>query len=176
MKMTSWFKLTVLAAATAATMGANAAAINAGTITVNGRINTTGCVIDAASTSAAIELGTIIAADFGGVKGAKSPSKDFKIHLTQCPEAQAGVSLTANGTASTADTKLLAVTGVTGIGLALYNPDDTQINLNTASAVTTIDATSHEANIPLRAAAVYTGGDVTEGQFTATTNFTLTYN
>lgn len=173
MKMTSWFKLSVLAVATAASVGAYAG--DTGTITVNGRINSTGCVIDAASTAAPVEMGTIITGGFT-TPGDKSTAKDFTIHLTQCPETQTGVSLTANGTANTTNTKLLAVNGVTGVGLALYNADDSQIDLKSPSAVTAIDATSHEATIPLKAALVYTGGTVNEGQFTATTNFTLTYN
>lgn len=174
MKMTSLLKMGVLAAAVTASMGAYADN-SLGSITVTGTIISAGCSVDAASIAAPVELGVLPVADFKAA-GDHSALVPFSVHLTACPISQAGVNLSTSGAADATNSKLIAVTGVTGLGVAIYNADDTQINLNSASAFAAIDQGTAEATIPLKAAAMSNGGMVTDGEFTATTNFTLSYN
>lgn len=175
MKMTSFFKMSVLAAGMVAAMGANAAD---GTLQISGNIIASGCTVDSASLATPVAMGVLQSADFAAV-GTISAKQDIAINLTGCPTSQAGVMLSASGSADATNDQLLALSAdstATGLGIALYNKDGALIPMNAASAAAPIDAEAGTATINLQAAAMSTAEDVTGGDFTATTNFTLSYN
>lgn len=175
MKLTSLFKMSVLAAGMVAAMGANAAD---GTINVSGSIIATGCEVDATSIAAPVALGDLSPENFATV-GSISAKQNINIALTSCPTTQAGVKLTATGAADATNNQLLALSTdsvARGLGIALYNADGTLIPMNSPSASAAINAETGVATIALQAAAMSTATSVTGGAFTATTNFTLSYN
>jgi major type 1 subunit fimbrin (pilin) len=175
MKMDSFFKMSVLAAGLVAAMGANAAD---GTLNVTGSLISSGCTVDSASLAAPVALGELQSSDFAAV-GDISDKHDIVINLTSCPTSQAGVMLSASGAADATNDELLALAAdstATGLGIALYNKDGALIPMSSASAAAAIDAETGAATINLQAAAMSTAEHVTGGDFTATTNFTLSYN
>lgn len=175
MKINTFFKMSVLAAGMVAAMGANAAD---GTINVAGTIIDTGCQVDAAGIAAPVALGDLVPADFPTI-GSISAKKDINIVLTGCPASQTGVALTALGAADATNNQLLALNGdsaATGLGIALYNMDGSLIPMNSSSALAAINSETGSATIALQAAAMSTAEAITGGTFTATTNFSLTYN
>lgn len=174
MKVTSFFKMSVLAAGMVAAMGANA---EDGTITVSGTVIAAGCEVDAASIAAPIVFNDLDAGALSTV-GTISDKQDINIALTACPVSQAGVMFTASGTADATNNQLLALSGdsvATGMGIAIYNKDGDLIPMNSASAAAAIDAETGTATIALQAAVMSTAV-VTAGTFAATTNFSLIYN
>ena len=175
MKLNTFVKMSVLAAGMVAAMGANAAD---GSLSVSGQIIASACQVDAASISAPINMGTLVPAGFPTV-GSISQKKDINVVLTACPLSQAGVMLTATGSADAVNNELLALnsdSAATGLGIALYNMDGSLIPMNSPSAAAAIDPTTGGATIALQAAAMSTADTVSSGAFTATTNFTLSYN
>ncbi|WP_426785921.1 fimbrial protein (plasmid) [Rahnella variigena] len=175
MKLNTFFKMSVLAAGMVAAMGANAVD---GTINVGGTIIETGCQVDAASIAAPVDLGELVPGNFPTI-GSISDKKDINVVLTGCPVTQAGVVLTALGAADATNNQLLALNGdstATGLGIALYNMDGSLIPMNSSSAVAAINAETGSATISMQAAAMSTADTVTGGAFSATTNFSLTYN
>ncbi|MCM2444767.1 MULTISPECIES: fimbrial protein [Rahnella] len=175
MKINTFFKMSVLAAGMVAALGANAAD---GTINVGGTIIETGCQVDAASIAAPVALGDMASTSFPTI-GSISAKKDINVVLTECPVTQSGVSLIALGAADATNNELLALNDestAAGLGIALYNMDGSLIPMNSSSAVASINAETGSATIAMQAAAMSTAEKVTAGAFTATTNFSLTYN
>jgi major type 1 subunit fimbrin (pilin) len=175
LKLNTFFKMSVLAAGMVAALGANA---SDGTITVNGSIIATGCQVDAASIAAPVVLGDLSPENFPAI-GSISEKQNINVVLTACPTTQAGVKLTAIGTPDATNDQLLALNSdstATGLGIALYNSDGSLIPMNSPSASAAIDAETGGATVALQAAAMSTAAQVTGGAFTATTNFTLSYN
>lgn len=167
--------MSVLAAGMVAAQGANAAD---GTLNITGTVIATGCTVDAASIAAPVALGDLQASAFTAV-GDISEKKDITINLTECPVTQSGVMMTATGATDATNSELLGLSGdsvATGLGIALYNKGGALIPMNSASVAAPIDAETGVATINLEAAAMATSASVTGGDFTATTNFTLTYN
>ncbi|TDS92768.1 MULTISPECIES: fimbrial protein [Rahnella] len=175
MKMTSFFKMSVLAAGMVAAMGANAG--DTGVLNVTGTVIASSCVVDPSSTTD-VPMGTLSAADFTAV-GSISPKQDITLNLTGCPLSQTGVMFAANGAADATNNQLLALSAdsiASGLGIALYNKGGDLIPMHSASAAAPIDAEAGTATINLEAAAMSTADAVTGGAFNATTTFTLSYN
>ena len=175
MKLNVFSKVSILAAVMVAAMGANAAD---GTLQITGNVIASGCTVDSASLATPVALGELQSADFAAV-GTISEKQDIAINLTGCPTSQAGVMLSASGSADATNDQLLALSAdstATGLGIALYNKDGALIPMSSASAAAPIDAEAGTATINLQAAAMSTAENVTGGDFTATTNFTLSYN
>ena len=174
MKVTSFLKMSVLAAGMVTAMGANAID---GTISVTGSTIETGCIIQGGHLLSTISLGNLIPDNFPTV-GSISEKKDVVIVLAACPATQTGVKLTTAGTPDTTNNQLLALSSnssATGLAIAMYNKGGMLIPINTASAVATISE-DRTARIELQAAAISTATTVTSGDFSATTEFNLTYN
>ncbi|MDH2898240.1 fimbrial protein [Rahnella variigena] len=175
MKMTSFFKMSVLAAGMVAAMGANAA--DTGTLNVTGSLVATTCSVDAGSTTD-VAFDTLSATSFAAV-GAISEKKDIVLNLTACPVSQTGVMFTANGASDATNNQLLALGSdsvATGLGIAIYNKGGDLIPMHSASAAAPINAETGVATINLEAAAMSTAEAVTGGAFNATTTFVLSYN
>lgn len=176
MKMTSFFKMSVLAAGMVAAMGANAG--DTGTLNVTGTIIASSCVVDTVNSTPEVDLGTISATNFATV-GTISTKKDITLALTGCPLSQTGVMFAANGAPDATNNQLLALSGdsvASGLAIALYNKGGDIIPMRSSSAAAPIDAEAGTATINLQAAAMSTAEEVTSGAFTATTTFTLSYN
>ncbi|WP_435955426.1 fimbrial protein [Dryocola sp. BD626] len=173
MKMTSFFKMSVLAAGMVAAMGANAAD---GKLQVTGTVIQGACAVDASSTTD-VSFDEIQGTTFNAV-GAVSQKKDITLNLTGCPTAQTGVMFTAGGAVHADNDQLLAISSpsVTGLGIAIYNKGGEIIPMRSTSAPAAIDPDSGTATINLEAAAMSTAAAVTGGDFTATSSFVLTYN
>jgi len=175
MKMTSFFKMSVLAAGMVAAMGANAG--DTGTLNVTGTLIATSCTVDASSTLD-VPFDTLSAESFADV-GAISEKKDIVLNLTECPISQTGVIFTANGASDATNNQLLALASdstASGLGIAIYNKGGELIPMHSASAAAPINAETGVATINLEAAAMSTSTDVTGGAFNATTTFVLSYN
>ncbi|MGY2799621.1 major type 1 subunit fimbrin (pilin) [Ewingella americana] len=176
MKMTSLFKMGVLAAGLIAAMGASAAD---GTVNISGKIIAAGCVIQGASTVAAqIDFGTLTPASFPAV-GTLSPKKDVNFTLENCPTSVTSTKLIFTGTASVTDAALFALdpsSTATGLGIALFNKNGSQIPANGSSVVFPIDATTHTATIALQTAVKSTEKTVGGGTFVSRAIFAMTYN
>jgi len=176
MKMTSFFKMSVLAVGMVAALGANAA--DDGTINITGELLASACQVDAASISSPIALGDIASGTFAKV-GDASTKMPFSIHITDCPDSVTEVMMAAVGTKDATNQDLLALASdslAAGLGIALYNNDDSQIKMGNTTAPVAISADTHEATIAMKAAAVSTAASVAGGAFSANTNFILSYN
>lgn len=174
MKVTSFLKFSVLAAGMVAAMGANAAD---GTITVAGSTVASGCIINYYDKAATITLGNMTPSTFTTV-GSSSEKKDITIKLTDCPSTLTGVKFTAIGAADKDNNQIIALSAgstASGLGIALYNKSGALIPVNSPSAAATI-AADGTAKIELQAAAMSTSAQVASGDFSATTEFNLTYN
>ncbi len=176
LKLNTFVKMSVLAAGMVAAMGANAE--DTGTISVSGTFLATACQIDAESIAAPIALGDISSATFANV-GDTSLKQPFSIRVTDCPDSVANVMMAANGTKDSTNQDLLALGADSiahGLGIGIYNNDDTLIKMGNTSAPVVIATETHDATIQLKAAAVSTSTSVSGGSISANTNFVLSYN
>lgn len=177
MKMTSLFKMSILAAGMIVALGANAA--ESGTLTVAGSVISGACSIDAASIAAPVDLGTVDPSALATEVGAISSKTAFNIHLTDCPSGIESVKFTATGAADATNNQLLGLASgseASGFGIAIYDDANTLVPMQTMSKQYTVNTDTGEANIALQAAAMSTSTSVVAGQFSAMTNFGISYN
>ncbi|QMV52096.1 fimbrial protein [Ewingella americana] len=175
MKMTSLFKMSMLAAGMFAALGANAAD---GTINVNGSIVAAGCVVEGAETVTEVNFGTLSPQNFTAV-GTISDKKDVSFVLKDCPASLTSAKLVFMGRTDTTNTQLVQLYDTSkakGIGIALYKKDGGMIPMNTTSEPFPIDAETGTAAIALQAAVMSTSEVVSGGDFTAVAFFTMSYN
>jgi major type 1 subunit fimbrin (pilin) len=174
--MNRTLKLTLIAALFSS-LGVSVANASEGTLIFSGSLVEASCSIDPSSTTD-VPLGEVDATAFSTV-GDISPKRDITINLTGCPTSQTGVTLTNTGQADATNNNLLAVSGdssATGLGVAIYNKGGELIPMASASAAAPIDPETGTATINLEAAAMSTAESVGAGDYTATTNFELSYN
>lgn len=181
-------KFKLLAVATVASFGLLSTAMAApaadqghGKITFFGSIIDAPCSIKAGDEDQTINLGSI--SNVALVNGGKSTSKPFYINLENCsfgdPAAKNKVSVTFTGSASTADPKLLGITGsAKGAGVAMTAQGGADlIKLGEATKAQTL--TDGNNTLAFAAYVQGEGGDITtitEGAFQAVTDFQLSYN
>lgn len=169
---------TVMAGAVAMALvsfGANAANQGSGTVNFKGEIIDTPCGIAPESADQSIDFGQISKAHLNA-KGT-SVKKDVDIKLVNCElgGAQKTVQVTFNGQTVDAGKTMLGAS-TTGAGIMMAGQDGKPVVFGTATAAVPVA----NGNNTLHYQAWVTAADanapaVTEGAFSAVTNFTLAY-
>lgn len=146
-----------------------------GTVKFKGEIIAAPCGIAPESSDQTIDFGQISKAQLNA-KGT-SVKKDVEIKLVNCElsSAQKAVQVTFNGQTIDADNKMLGVSN-TGAGIVMVGQDGKNVVFGTATAAIPV----MNGNNTLHYQAWVTAADsktptVTEGAFTAVTDFTLAY-
>lgn len=175
---------TLLAAAMAfgVAMTAQAADQGHGKVTFKGSIIDAPCSVATDSIEQEVDFGQLSAASLSTLNGnsGQSQPKNFQINLENCgfgnPAKNNNVTVTYSGMADAKNAKLLGVTGTAkGIGIALTDGSGTQIELMKPTAPQPLQDGDNTLSF---AAFVQNNGastTVTEGDFSAITNFTLAY-
>ncbi|MBF4180417.1 fimbrial protein [Lelliottia nimipressuralis] len=172
-------KSTYLALTLASCMGlvAHTASAADGTINFTGALTADTCTVDTASQNYTVNMGQVAKTVFTAT-GTAGPQTAFQLTLSACPASVTGVQFTpTSGAVNTTNTDLLALASgstATGVGIALYDGNGTQIPYRSASTQV-YPVTDGAATINLSAALVSTADNVTSGDFTATTPFYITY-
>jgi major type 1 subunit fimbrin (pilin) len=155
--------------------GANAAD---GTITFNGEIITAACTVDTADANQTVDLGTVSSTAFGSA-GTTASSAPINIKLTACDPAITKVGVRFDGLTDSDNPNLLRVNGgASGVGIALYETDNTLIPINTSSASKALigGATATELNFIAKYMATVPAASITAGPANGTAQFTIDYN
>lgn len=149
-----------------------------GTITFSGSVIAAAC--DIPTPNLDIPMGTVTQSALPNI-GAVAATKSFQIELTGCPDLSASglttLSVAFSGERDNDNHNLLSLdesSTAEGIAIGLYENDNTAININNASKPLTLQ----QGDIPLQfiAKIVATKSSITAGNFTATTDFSITYN
>lgn len=154
----------------------NAEALNAhGTVKFVGEIVDSACSIDPEAMDQTVELGQI--SNQLLEKGGESPIRPFQIHLQGCSiETAKSVSVTFSGNTADADKKQLAIEGTAkGAAISLNNQHTGQeIVMGTPQKI--VDLLEGDNTLEFGAKVVKVASeDVKSGQFSATTNFVISY-
>lgn len=149
-----------------------------GTINFTGNIIEQTCEVTPGDENQIVNLGDVAKSDLDGSVGKVSAAKRFSIGLVNCPESMSMVAVRFAGTPHSEDANILALstgsTPATGVGVALYEVNDTFIPLNSDSVKQNI--VNNAAQLDFVAKYRSTSADVTAGSANAVTNFTLVYN
>lgn len=113
----------------------------------------------------------------------KSPAEPVVLTLRNCPAGLAGKSIrmtftAPGGTTTVGGKKMLNTTGDTGLVIALQQPGGTAIEPGTEFSPGTVEKTGTGTDNAVRLEAVLVKPDgvtLTEGLYSATTTFTVTY-
>lgn len=148
-----------------------------GVINFTGNITGTACVVDPSSIAQPVELGTVATTAFSGGNGATAAAKRFNIVLKSCPASVSSASISFDGTPSSANPSILALTSgqtATNVGVAIYEQDNaTLIPVGSPSVSVTL---RENANNTLTYFAKYMAtGAVGAGTANSSTSFTVTY-
>ncbi|EGQ9299077.1 type 1 fimbrial protein [Vibrio parahaemolyticus] len=149
----------------------------------HGVVNFTGAIIDSAcsispeSMDQTVNMGLISSALLES--NGETPIRPFSVHLESCStETAKAATITFNGHSDSVDTKRLAISGTgKGAAIALVNQhDNSEIELGTkTSAISLVEG---DNVLKLGAKLVSNLGEeekATAGEFTATTNFIISY-
>jgi type 1 fimbria pilin len=177
-------KLTNIALATVLSLGmvslANADA-GSGKVKFEGKIIDAPCSIAPESLDQTKSFGQV--ANVALVNGGKSSVLNFDIKLQGCDiSSKNKVEVTfagPNGGAAGDNNTLLAITGqAKGASIAMFDGSNQPIILGTATTVQNLIAGNNTLSFSafLQGHAGTALGDIEEGDFTSTTNFTLAYN
>ncbi|AHG19167.1 hypothetical protein Z042_05720 [Chania multitudinisentens RB-25] len=153
----------------------------------SGKVNFTGKIIDAPCSIAPESIDQTKSfgqvANVALVNGGKSSVLNFDIKLQGCDLSgtKNKVQVTFGGSSggATGNTNtLLAITGARGASIAMFDGSNQPITLGTATTVQNllVGANTLSFSAYLQGHAGTTLADITEGDFTSTTNFTLAYN
>lgn len=160
-------------------MTAHAADQGHGKVTFTGSIIDAPCTISPDSIDQTVDLGQVAKSSL--LNGGKGTPQNFQIALENCsfgtPATKNKVAVTFTGMNNPVNPALLGITGTaTGAGIALTDGAGTMIDLATPTQPQTLQ----DGNNTLSFAAYLQGESasaaITEGDFTAVTNFTLAYN
>lgn len=153
---------------------ASAAFAADGTINFTGKITDTACTVASDSVTKPVTLDTVSSKAFSGA-GTTAAATKFTINIASCPDTVTSASVRFDGTPSTANSQVLAVTGgATNVGIGIYEDDSTTlIPLQNNSKAQTLGT---GANVLTYVAKYYaTAAGVTAGDANATATFTITY-
>ncbi|WP_337264916.1 MULTISPECIES: fimbrial protein [unclassified Serratia (in: enterobacteria)] len=153
----------------------------------SGKVNFVGKIIDAPCSIAPESLDQTKSfgqvANVALVNGGRSSVLNFDIKLQGCDisGAKNKVQVTfggPNGGATGNTNTLLAITGAQGASIAMFDGSNQPIKLGTPTTVQNLLAGANTLSFSayLQGHAGTTLTDITEGDFTSTTNFTLAYN
>ncbi|HBT4722675.1 TPA: type 1 fimbrial protein [Klebsiella quasipneumoniae subsp. similipneumoniae] len=164
--------------AAASLTAASAMAGGAGQINFNGSITDVACtIVNTPSNPLDVPLGTYGSNEFKAV-GDSTAKKDVKIALSDCPATVTSASVIFDGANDPTNADLLALTteeGVaTGIGIQLYDKDQAEVALHTASKAYALEAGNN--TLPFYAAYKSTAAAVTPGSANGVANFSIIYN
>ncbi|HBR6925113.1 TPA: fimbrial protein [Klebsiella pneumoniae] len=148
-----------------------------GVINFTGNITGTACVVDPSAIAQPVDLGTVATTAFSGGNGATAAAKRFNIVLKSCPASVSSASIRFDGTTSSANPSILALTTgqtATNVGVAIYEQDNaTLIPVGSPSANVTLLA---DVDNTLTYFAKYMAtGAVGAGTANSSTSFTVTY-
>ncbi|MGG4606759.1 fimbrial protein [Providencia sp. Me31A] len=162
---------------------ATQAATGDGTINFSGKVIDSPCGIATESASQSIDFGQISKSLLE--KNGISQIKQIPIKLINCDLTKAGtddeaatsykgVKVTFNGNIVTGTKSELATTGNTGTAIVISSSTGSLVNFNEAGG---LQALGNNSNTLLYTtwAKKATNGSIAEGEFNATTNFTLAY-
>lgn len=153
-----------------------ASAANAGDINITGAIAQAACVTTA--TAADIKMPLITHAKLGTGVGdfATDAVTDLTIKLTGCPAIKQTATVIFNGAADKNTPTALALTGVTGVALALFEENGTDlISINGAAKPQNMTGTPTK-DLKYKLKYVTTKDVFKEGNATAVLNFDVNYN
>ncbi|WP_075182350.1 fimbrial protein [Pantoea sp. 1.19] len=149
-----------------------------GTIQFTGNITDTACVVETASSSQTVALGTVASTAFSSA-GSTAGAKPFTINLSNCPAAVTSAAVRFDGSLNTANSSILALNSgedAANVGVAIYEQDSS----------TLIPIGSDSASFPLSASGINTLNFVAKyyatatpvgaGSANATASFTIAYN
>ena len=179
--------LAVLGAVSMSTMAADN---GHGKVNFIGEIVDAPCSISPESIDQTVDLGQISNTTLAG--GGSSPVQNFTIELQNCDfsgdwENKNKINLTFSGAESAAGTGLLGVTGFSGadtakagnVGIQINDPANKQVIMGQQlPVISTLQGGSNTLLFSsfLKGADGKAATDIPLGQFTAVTNFTITYN
>lgn len=177
--MNTSLKTTLASFALLAGSMSTANAATTGVLEFTGTINDGACSISPLTEDQTIPLGSLSASSLSA--GGVSAARPVKIELEGCVLGLGGdpavntVSVTFNGTPSTAVPGTFAIVGVgAGAGVQVLDTSGTPIAVNTTSSVKTFLAGDNTLNFSAQLKGPATGA-VTPGAFTSVANFTLNY-
>jgi len=165
------FVTTLIIVSGMAAFGAQADA-GSGKVTFTGSIIDAPCSIQAGDEEQAISLGEVASAAVAG--GKTSTPVPFYIHLENCSTGTLKtVQTTFSGASSSVTGAVLGVTGTaSNVGIVMTDGDSNKIQLGTKTAKQNLT----DGNNTLSYSAFIIGGEKPgEGEFTAVTNWTLSY-
>ncbi|AHG21881.1 hypothetical protein Z042_21405 [Chania multitudinisentens RB-25] len=152
-----------------------------GVVKFTGQVIDAPCSIAPESTDQTRDFGQV--ANVSLVNGGKSRAQNFDIRLQGCDlsGAKNKVQVTFSGSAggaTGATNTLLAISGVRGASIAMFDGSNQPITLGTATTVQNLLAGDNILRFSayLQGHTGTTVADIEEGDFSAITNFTLAYN
>lgn len=148
-----------------------------GVINFTGNITGAACVVEPSAIAQPVDLGTVATTAFTGGNGATAAAKRFNIVLKSCPESVASAAVRFDGTTSSSNPSILALTSgqtASNVGVAIYEQDNaTLIPVGSPSANVTL---AEDTNNTLTYFAKYMAtGTVGAGTANASTSFTVVY-
>ncbi|MDV7021138.1 fimbrial protein [Atlantibacter subterranea] len=172
-------KLASLASAFAAVLALSSASAFA----IDGTVNFTGEILDAACTvdigtnnTMSVDLGKVVKTTFAATGDTASTTK-FTIKLKDCPAAVTSAKVKFEGTPDATDSTLLGVTGTaTGVAIQLMTADKTALGLHQVNNYSYPLTATVVNNLDFYAAYKSTAATVSAGTANAVSNFTVNYN
>jgi P pilus assembly protein, pilin FimA len=169
------FTLPLIASALGATIATSHAAD--GTIRFTGAVTDTTCTIATGSQNLNVDLGKVAKTALNGAAGMQASPTRFIIALTGCPETVKNANVKFDGTAHSANPRLLALdsgTGIaTGVGIQIADSDGSEIPLHTATRDYALATGANQLSFTARY--VSTAAAVTTGTANGTSQFTINY-
>jgi type 1 fimbria pilin len=155
---------------------ANAADVSTGKINFKGSIVNAACSLKAGSDGQEVDMGQVSAT---GLVNKKTPVNNFQLELINCDATTLkSVTTTFNGVKAGENAKLLSTVGsARGAGIEIAYAGGA-MTLGVASPVYPLIAGMEQATLPFTAQLVATTGvakDIVPGEFSAVTNFSLSY-
>lgn len=139
-----------------------------GTINFTGKVVKSTCKIE--PTPVSVDLGTKSTSFFNNLGNDESDRKDVVLNIKDCGADENG-HLAFSGTRDPHTPNLFAATGPENMGVALYDPNGTQINATDSATASTAAYNGTPGAITLQAAMHKNGGgDVGPGDLSSTIN------
>lgn len=147
-------------------------------ITITGSVVDNTCTLSPSTTSVTMTAARLSTLEGG--QGSTAEPKTFDMSFTACGGSATSATITFSGQADTDDTQVLANTTSSnpagGVGIALYDSDDTQLALSSGSAqAKAVDITTGSGSATYTLKYMATGATLTAGNVSATLNYTVTY-